>query len=747
MNIWAWVWDTQEKLEESGNERLAELIERLPTAALDDQNAEVEAIVPEALGLARSAGLPWVEIFIRHWHLQATGDGFEKVPYAVETLDFSHQDEHRACPQSVCTVQDLARAYSGADGPGYAHERLAVVEEALERIDPSWDCFHCMIVEKVEALTDLERHEEALTVAREGRAAAAAAGRDFSHAESDVTNPLLGLGRYEEALESARPRPNEKDDTFARWRRLSRADALIGLGRLDEALDELLEPEVALREPRYQRSWVQSVERLVRRGRFTNDWRLGGLLERMVAAQVERGRAWDGVRIGAVHGRLALWRGARVTAERALEDMRALAARLREPERAEEQLRALAAGLERMREREPVLPDTADAFLEAWQADVGSGPEQDLERLEAARRRWPDELAVAWGLHRALHAVGRREDALQVLRAFADAHADDVDAQATFGHALIDAGEVGEEVEALAERVRPLDELHAAWLGARAAYRADDSQGARELCELILERDPEALNARRLAALACEELKDFDAALVHRNGVLEHAGDEVTDSDHWDRLVPATIVGDWDAARESAAALDIELQSDSGPIDEEYGLVRLRFAVDDFVVALRTGPVSARVLNVGLGKEPQHAGDRVVFDAGPIGTAAEGELVTFPVVHVLAEGPRRAYPFDGVDPGDDAWAAFAKTLGEEGWVIDVRYSTDYELEVDGETCRGIYGHLAVPDDVSDEAAHARLGELTADWDGPFTWLPLAEAAGDEPASARQREHAEALALY
>ncbi|MDA0138261.1 tetratricopeptide repeat protein [Solirubrobacter deserti] len=740
--------DVERELRESGNERLAELIDRLPDAALDDQNAEVEAIVPEALALARSAELPWVEIFIRHWHLQATGDGFEKVPYAVETLEFSHREEHRACPQSVCTVQDLAHAYSGADGPGYAEERLAVVEEALERIDPSWDCFHCMVVEKVNALSDLERYEEALEVAREGRARAAAAGRDYGNAEDDVTTPLLRLRRFQEALESAAPRRDERDDTFARWRQMARTEALIGLGRIDDALAELADPEPVLREPRYHLGWAQDVERLVRRGRLTNDWRLGGLLERMVAAQVERGRAWDGVQLAAIHGRLALWRGATVTARKALDDMRALAARLRSPERAHAFVRALEAGLERMREREPVLPESAEAFLDAWRAEERSDPELDLERLHAARRRWPDELQVAWGLHSALEAVGREEDSLTVLREFADAHVEDADAQAMLAHTLIDAGMVGEEVERLAERLRPLDELHAVWLEARAAYREGEMERARERAEWIVERDQEALNARRIAALACEHLKDFEAALVHCNGVLGHAGEDRLASAHWDRLVPATIVGDWEAVRASAAALEIDVPGDSGPIDVDAGLIRLRFAADDFVIALRTGPVSARVLNVGLRDEPQHAGDLVVFDAEPVGTAAEGELITFPVVHVVAEGPRRAYPFDGVDPGDDAWNAFVDTLREEGWVIDVRYrEPEYQLEVDGEQRPGIYGHLAVPDDVDDAAAHARLGELTAEWEGPFTWLPLAEAAGDDSASAQQREHAEALALY
>jgi hypothetical protein len=175
--------------------------------------------------------------------------------------------------------------------------------------------------------------------------------------------------------------------------------------------------------------------------------------------------------------------------------------------------------------------------------------------------------------------------------------------------------------------------------------------------------------------------------------------------------------------------------------------VRLRYDVRDIVLGLRTGPVSARVLTVSEPGKVQHAGDVVVFEPSPIGETEDDQPYLFPVLEVLEEGPRRGYPFDGVYPGAEAFDALLEPLREQGWIIDVRSTREYELEIDGEKRPAIFGFLAIPDDLDVAEAHERLRELTADWEQPFTWLPLAEEAGDDGVAAAQRAHAEAYALY
>ncbi|HLJ63260.1 MAG TPA: hypothetical protein VKT70_04085, partial [Stellaceae bacterium] len=58
-----WLDDLQEKLRGDGQERLADLADAIPKANWDDHHDRLEALAPEALALARSAKLPWLEVF------------------------------------------------------------------------------------------------------------------------------------------------------------------------------------------------------------------------------------------------------------------------------------------------------------------------------------------------------------------------------------------------------------------------------------------------------------------------------------------------------------------------------------------------------------------------------------------------------------------------------------------------------------------------------------------------------------
>src|SRR6187402_2127305 len=103
MDIWHWVQELQRELHAQGHDRLASLMRRVPSATCDGQHAEVEAIVPEAVALARSLDLPWAELFMRHWLLQSRVlhrfDVSAGTLQAVELLDFASRDALRECPQ------------------------------------------------------------------------------------------------------------------------------------------------------------------------------------------------------------------------------------------------------------------------------------------------------------------------------------------------------------------------------------------------------------------------------------------------------------------------------------------------------------------------------------------------------------------------------------------------------------------------------------------------------------------------
>ena len=297
------------------------------------------------------------------------------------------------------------------------------------------------------------------------------------------------------------------------------------------------------------------------------------------------------------------------TARHALAALRALAERLRDPSRMAERIAALEAAIEKAPAPSEELGDDAEAWVEALLAEPGetSDPERDVERLLAARRRWPDSQRVVEVLYSGLRYLGRPDDALALAREFADEQPDNDDAQLAYGHSLIGVGDVEAAREVAEQR---LEGAVRHWLLARAAYAEGDLAATREHGERIVETDPDARNARRLLAQACEDLEDWAAGLEHRSA-LAAATDE--EGDHWDRLIPATVVGDWAAVRESGKRLEMEFEHDDGPVDEAWAFVRLRFDARDIVLGLRTGPVSARVLTVSAPDKPQHAGDRVVF--------------------------------------------------------------------------------------------------------------------------------------
>lgn len=166
MNIWRWVIEAEYELNRSGHSALANYMKQLPSDAVDGRHEQLDLYINEAIAMARQLNLGWVELFLRHWHLHSQ-IGHRARPKAmlkeaIALLEFSAREEQRDCPQGVCAVQDLAMCYGCFDGPGYVEERIAVCEETLARIDPTWPCYSCIATEQGKALVDGKRYQECL---------------------------------------------------------------------------------------------------------------------------------------------------------------------------------------------------------------------------------------------------------------------------------------------------------------------------------------------------------------------------------------------------------------------------------------------------------------------------------------------------------------------------------------------------------------------------------------------------------
>lgn len=352
MNVFAWVWRLQQELRHDGDADLAGQISELPTLVCNGDHAQADAMVPTMLEAARARQLPWLEVFVRHWHLQSRvakrGEGKSALTDAVEAVDRAHRPDTRSCPQAVCAVQDLCMAYANVDGPGYAAERLAVTEEALQAIDSSWPCFACLSSERAAALTDAGRPAESVEFLARQRALLLPDRRPEDRFRRVLTDAELALGRPRQALRAVRAAEGRPEPTLgtteAVRRRLDRAVALAACGR-HRAAAEALPPAADIPErdrPRYG----ETAAALVHAGAVADDGTLSSLLSAWAAERLESGACEGALRLAAVSTRLAAARGDRAGAGAAVPTARLAAAGLRYPASASDLLAELSAVVE-----------------------------------------------------------------------------------------------------------------------------------------------------------------------------------------------------------------------------------------------------------------------------------------------------------------------------------------------------------------------------------------------------------------
>lgn len=760
MDIWRWVEATKRELRRDGHARLATLMEDLPNLVCNDQHGRVEAVVPEAVALARAAKQPWVEVFVRHWAMQSRvlhrWEAQGHLSEAVALLDFANRDETRQCPQSVCVTQDLAACYACTDGPRYVSERLAVASETLARIDPSWPCFQCITDEYASALQDDERHAEALAFLQAQTDRAVAAGvDDVPRFVTSRVESLLALGRTDEAW--ALMEDHEAEATGGSSREidveLMRARVLAALGRPDEAVQALPDHDVVMETPSHYEDYAQALVALVDAGRLPNDAELGVRFRAMLERAEANGARWLAARLAVLGTRLAVGRGARVVAREGLVDVERLRRELGRPERLP--VDALRAAVAADTSDGPTLPETPDALREQLPDDAEAG----LEILIAARDRWPHDESLAVMHARALVACGLEARAEAVLREHVQQHPDAEAAVSELGRTLLAQGR-HEALRELVQGAMQGEALRAQglWLVAGSHIKRDDLDGAAACLEELLALEPDAQVPRhRLAGIEQRRGRHAEA-LAHLDRLVSHVEPGEVD---WDRMTAATILGAWDALRDSARRLGLEFEGleGEGPIDARMGICQVRFVEEDGTrndyFAERRGPVCARVVQMAGPRRPEHFADLVAFDAGPLNprgpapSEGEGEgegdgedqwIPIFPVVHVVSSGGFRCWSLDGVHPGEAAWAALVESLEAMGGVVDVRSDERYEHEhpdEEGTMLAGIFAYACMPKDLAPAELHARLDELTRSFPHPLVWPELAEALPVGP--AREQE--------
>lgn len=715
MELWAWVEDKEEALRKQGEQRLANLVADFPGVALSLRYQEFDALVPEALALARAHGDPWLEVYFRHWDLQSRVfgrmHGERALRDAVSLVDFSHGKETSSCPQSVCTVQDLAACYGVVDGPGWAPERLEVTKDTLARIDPTWACFTCISDEHASALRDAGRTDDALAFIDAQARKHLTPGTDAFDRFCDRSriSLLSDLGRHEEALALADRllAAKQEDESKTLMRRTQRALLLARLGRFEESAEAL--PSWARWHAACEMypMWSDCAVLLVRGGALPNDSTLSAIFRTMTERLDENGAVRTLFEVAGRQLELALARRSAWAARRALQAMERAVPRLRAPLDAPARLEALRRTLAELDATPPALPfETPDAFLASLAQE---DPEADLPLLEVASARWPDDEQVALLHAAALKGAGCRADAVALLDARLRAGQAGEETLNHLGSLLLSASP--QEFDAWEATVRAhvtepaLRVLPTYWRGARALElkRWKDAVAA---FEQVLEVRPEVPTPRRFLARALLRSGGGVTAAERARAQfseLETRG-ELELRDHWDRMTAATIIGDWAQVRALAAELELDVDPGEGPIDEAWARCQLSVEGEDGALvelsAIRTGPVTARISSLTFFEDGRSRfGEVWVFDAQPLneGPSDDADEETqrshrwiYPAVFQLAASTRRTRFLSGPEPEeldllretleahDLVWSEYEADDGQLDWLLAVPESLDEE---------------------------------------------------------------------
>ncbi len=702
MDNFAWVNELADRLEEQGHQRLAYLIHDVPYQKYLGNHALVEALAPEALASARSLEIPWLEVYFKHWLCAsriARHQGEQLLGEVVAAYEGAHQDKTQGCPQSVCVTQDLVGTYANVDGPGWAHERLAACDETLSRIDPSWGCFGCLTIERANAMSDLGQQREALVYLKSQRDAQARAGEKPStiYVTTEVEQ-WLSLGDAEKALAmlDETEEDSDEDDPEEQSTRLMQRCRALALAGQARAAWELL-PDFSDIEVAAYVQWTRAAVAAARALPELNTPALGHALWTVAEHLHTAGSHRLLIDLALAQSELAVARQVPWLAEQALERARQHVPLLREDlgagARVQQAAQALAAA------SLPVLPCAArelDAWLESDAAE-GLDNETVIQWLEQARQQLPQDQAIAMSQANALAGFGLGELARSRMRAMVQAAPDSVELQNHWFRLCFDA----DDLAAIEEQARGI-EAHlpalAAWYRARVAYREERYAQVGALVEQVLQHDPQATPTRRLWADAAMELKDFDTAVEQRRLVLQ-AEQEPDTGRRWDVLIAATAARQWAEVRAQARALDMELEAgeaEDSAVEEDWGLIYLRMDEDGRtrdVLARRTGPATARILQPSPRGFAQRVGDWVVFVPQLAEQPPEDEeelqnylRVFTPPVHVIESGGYGpSYMIDGQHPGEELLAAWRDQLETEGWkswqssaeVVDVTGTTQF----------------------------------------------------------------------
>jgi tetratricopeptide (TPR) repeat protein len=773
MDTWAWVRDLRRELIESGHVHVARLMSDLPELALDN-DPRVDAVVPELLAASKALGNPWLGVYTRHWYLQCRvnrrNEGTTALHDAVEALELAHRPDTIDCPQGVCATQDLSLVYEMIDNIGHAADRESIARETLARVDATWNCFDCLHRELCHAIADQGRVSEAISLCEQSVIERSLVGEEPSEDYVSLQAKLQRLaGNYDEAksiCEEAAQKRESIQHTTKVTRGLEWTAACRLLGDYAGALEHLPSVEDVLSAKGSGQVWGSEVLALVEVGVYENTAELGRVVQLLLDSFVNGGSTRPSMELGIVHSTLALKRGTKWLAELALVEAESASRQLRSTSDAERStLTKLRGEIDALAEMASPVPldEVAEYVLTSE-----SSAEQDVAWLLQATKHNPHDAPAAFRLGMAYCAIGMEQRALDYFVSLASSPVrSELEYVGVLQNLLrtdLPRSAVDAAVEQVSAQLLSTSESQTQFVGhrmrAELSWHRLDSAATIEHCRACLAIEPDAPVTRQLLADALVRNGDFHAALDELQPLVEAEAEPGQAT--WTLMIAATCIEDWQMVRTLGASLDMEFDNDSGPIDERWHGVSLLIADPDgdrnTWAGVRTGPVTARILEVSHPGREQQVFDRVVvFNPSALNTddqeeAGEDWIPMFKVMHELSPSTFRSWIVDGPYPGEELWADFRDTLREAGWgcwsagwggysvydseavnteaVNTEAVNTDDASDEgsEGQELPGLYCFVAAPSELEPSTVYKRIDELTAQWPHRPSFLALAEAA-------------------
>ncbi|TNE48260.1 MAG: hypothetical protein EP343_16745 [Deltaproteobacteria bacterium] len=766
MDIWRWLDDVYNEFKDD-NPRLVWMLFRLPSFIVDNDHEMVDSLMPEALALARESKNPWIEVFLRHWDMQSRilhrSLIKEALPEAIDLLERAHRDDAIQCPQTICVSQDVCVAYGRADGPGYSNERMQVASETLGRINPKWPCWRCISCEYANALLDQERYEEALDFTEQQFAA-----MEKVRGETNVygfrnqyVESYIGLGRLEEALEFNKNAEYEAlGDGFLVEKRIDQSRILSMLGRWEEAVEQMPDwYEVEGTQSDYY-SWCDAAQWLALGGHWPPS--LGSPLPHFFFSYKQlfsQGVLRQSIHIAHWAAEICLQKRAFVLVDLIVRDIQNMMKELDKVLDAKDNLVQLKAKVKDAKASHSPLHHDDREKVESL---LGEGDGLPLGMLLEAAETWPDWWDVLVLAGESWSELGFAETFEALLEGFVLRNPTHEEALRTLCDRYLSKNR-RDAFEKLQSRYDDVDDTAVRGVLTHAELQwaeklGDDERAVTHLYALLKLNTSDASLRMQLIRKLRRSGQLEEALAVLEEGLGDSSYDKAL---HWERILIATRLGRWALARESCEPVGWAINPEEiGPILQRGSLIRLVFEEDEYeryYYALRTGPVTAHVIQLAPVGYPQHYDDWVAIEPKPINLAdfldeEEDNHEILPlhrVDAVLDAANFTTFELEGVHPGASVLQSLTGQLEAHEAVLQVTSSEEYvvfDQETD-EELPGIYARLGLPPFMDPTEMHAILDRMTRELSLQWVWLNLVEQARDIEALEEQQRLAERLGLH